>query len=105
MGGPLAPIANSIFETAVLACKSSMAASNFRFYDRNVTVSSGSKLRYIKVTWDPGTPEENEKNFNLARTIFWEHLSEFMYMTAVDSQSFAIAIREITYEHEVDPGY
>lgn len=105
MSGPLAPMADTIFEAAVLACKASMAAANFRFYDRTITVTSGTKLRYLKVTWDQGTNEENLKNFDLARAIFWEHVSEYMYMTVVDPGSFAIAIRELTYEHEVDPGY
>ena len=105
MAGPLAPAANSIFEAAILACKASMVAANFRFYDRTKEVSSGNKLRYLKVTWDLGTQEENDKNFTLAKQIFWEHLAPYMYMTVVDPRSFAIAIREVVFDGEYDPGY
>lgn len=106
MSNQLAPPANTIFEAAVLACKSSMAAvPNFRFYDKVSTCTSGDKRRYLKVTWDVGTPEENEKNFNLARQIYWENVGPYMYMTVVDNHSFAVAIREVMYEFEADPGY
>jgi hypothetical protein len=106
MNGPPLAVANTIFETAILACKTSMLAANFRWYDKQYKTASGDVRRYLKVTWDQSAiPEENEKNFNLARTIFWEHMSGYMYMTVVDSGSFAIAIREVIYEADVDPGY
>lgn len=97
---------DSVFETAISACKESMAAANFRWYDRQYATSSGDKRRYLKVTWEQSdTPGANEQNFELARQIFWEHMSGYMYLTVVDSGSFAIAIREVIYEGELDPGY
>lgn len=97
---------NTVFEAAILACKSSMAAANLRWYDKTFVTSSGDARRYLKVTWEQSPePGKNEQNFELARQIFWEHMSGFMYMTVVDSGSFSIAIREVVYESDVDPGY
>lgn len=106
MSSSLVPASNTIFDAAIVACKSSMLACNFRFFDRTVSVSSGEKRRYLKVTWDQvEKTEDNEKIFNLAKTIFWEHMSGYMYMTVVSQDSFAIAIREVMYQNEYDPGF
>lgn len=97
---------NTVFETAIFACKASMAAANFRWYDKQFVTSSGDHRRYLKVTWEQSEePGKNEQNFELARTIFWEHMSGYMYLTVVDSGSFSIAVREVIYEGELDPGY
>lgn len=97
-------LSTTIFEAAIVACKSSLGAAGMKVYDREIVLSNSIKRRYLKATWDLGTDEDNLKNFGIAHQILFEHMQGYIYMTVVDSKSFAVAIKEVDFTGEYDPG-